>query len=226
MRILIVAATSLEVAPLLRTLHGRCTAGERLETFECAGHDVDVLTTGVGMVATASWCARTLSLGRYDLALNLGVCGAFDNRLTPGTVVHVVEDRLPELGAEDGEAFLTLSDLQLLGDDEFPFEGGRLVNRAPPANPTLGGLPAVGGITVNTVHGNHRSIASVVGRFAPHVETMEGAAFMYSCLTVGQVFAQVRAISNLVERRDRASWRMEEAIRSLNESARAIIDTL
>ena len=32
---------------------------------------------------------------------------------------------------------------------------------------------------------------------------MEGAAFMYACLIQGVPFAQVRAVSNIVERRNR-----------------------
>ena len=41
-------------------------------------HAIDVLTTGVGMVATAAWCSRVLAKQDYDLALNVGVCGSFD----------------------------------------------------------------------------------------------------------------------------------------------------
>jgi futalosine hydrolase len=51
--------------------------------------DVDVLVTGIGMVATAVRCARALALTPYDLALNVGICGSFDRALMPGSVVHV-----------------------------------------------------------------------------------------------------------------------------------------
>ena len=62
-----------------------------------------MLTTGVGMVATAAWCSQALAQTRYDLALNFGMCGSFDRALELGTVVHVRSDRIAELGAEDGE---------------------------------------------------------------------------------------------------------------------------
>src|SRR5204863_5282562 len=113
----------------------------------------------------------------YDWVLNAGLCGSFDSALPPGTVVHVVSEQLPEAGAEDGEAFLTLTDLRLLRKDEFPFQEARLVNAAPPTNEVLVRLPRVNGITVNTVHGNDGSIAAVVERCHPQVESMEGAAF-------------------------------------------------
>ena len=189
-------------------------------------HAVEVLTTGVGMVATAARCSRALAQERFDLALNLGVCGSFDPGLAPGRVVPVVADRLAELGAEDGDAFLTIQQLQLLDDDSFPFRGGQLVNAAPPRNAAVASLPAVSGITVNTVHGNEQSIARVVRRFAPQVESLEGAAFMYACLINEVPFAQVRAVSNVVESRNRAAWRMKEAIDNLGTAAREILQTL
>ncbi len=224
MRILVVAATSMEVAPLVAQLGGRPESGPGGKTCAYAGHDIDVLVTGVGMVATAARCSRALALKRYDLGLNFGVCGSFDRSLEPGDVVQVISDRIAELGAEDDEAFLTIQELNLVGDDDCPFKDGRLVNPAPPANATLSGLRAVTGITVNTVHGNRRSIAAVAERFKPHVESMEGAAFMYACMIHEIVFAQVRAVSNVVEKRNRGAWKMAEAIGSLGTIALNIIE--
>jgi futalosine hydrolase len=84
----------------------------------------------------------------------------------------------------------------------------------------------VSAITVNTVHGNERSIARVGERFDPQVESMEGAAFMYACRIQGVPFAQVRAVSNVVERRNRDAWKLPEAIRNLADTALKILDTV
>jgi len=176
------------------------------------------------MVATAAWCSRVLAEGRYDFALNLGLCGTFERSLPPGTVVHVISDRFSELGVEDGETLLTMEALPLLRDTELPFTGDRPMNTQSPRNEGLRLLPAVDGITVNTVHGADRSIADVVARFKPQVESMEGAAFMYTCLIHEVPFAQVRAVSNIVERRNRASWQTEEAVRRLGSAALGIVD--
>jgi futalosine hydrolase len=212
MRILIVSATAMEAASLKSIVRSRC------------GHDVDVLVTGVGMVATAAWTSRALTQSRYDLAFNVGVCGSFDAGLRPGTVVHVVSDQISELGAEDDRTFLTIQHLGLLGPDEKPFSNGLLVNSTPPDNAALRKLPGVRGITVNTVHGNRESIAAVSERCNPQVESMEGAAFMYACLIHGLPFAQVRAVSNIVESRNRAAWRISEAIANLEKVATEILD--
>ncbi len=204
MRILIVAATELEI-PLLRA---------RLRPH----HPIDVLVTGVGMVATAAGCARALARQRYDVAYNFGLCGAFDRSIPLGTVVHVTTDRLSELGVEDGDRLITLEELGLATGD------GVLRNAAPPPNAALASLREVNAITVNAVHGNERTIAAVVERLAPQVESMEGAAFAYACMLEGVPYAQVRAVSNVVERRNREAWRMDVAIRNLNETAAKMLD--
>lgn len=213
MRLLIVAATEGELVPLLSGLpEGR--------------HRVDRLVTGVGMVATSARVSRALAREAYDLALNVGLCGTFDRTLPLGSVVHVTTDGLPELGVEDGPAFVPAAAIGLVSADEPPFAGGRLVNPAPPVSTALAALPRVAGITVNTVHGDDTSIASVVDRCRPQVESMEGAAFMYACLIAGVPFAQIRAVSNLVERRNRAAWKVPEALEALGRTTRRILGDL
>jgi futalosine hydrolase len=203
MRILVVAATELEI-PLLQS-HTR------------NGHQIDVLVTGVGMVATAARCARALAQDSFDLAFNFGVCGSFDRSIEPGTVVHVTSDCVAELGAEDGDRFVSMLELGLVKESE-------MVNASPPVNPVLSALPRVKGITVNTVHGDEQSIARVVSRCDPQVESMEGAAFAYACTISNVAYAQVRAVSNVVERRNRDAWRMDLAIGRLNDTALKILE--
>ena len=224
MRILVVTATDAELAPLVTSLEPVAGRSSRLKSYAHERHAVDILTTGVGMVATATWCSGVFARERYDLVLNGGVCGSFRPALPPGTVVHVTTDRIADLGAEDGDALLSVQQLQLFWDDEFPWTRGRLVNSAPPLNEALGGLPVADAITVNTVHGNDLTIAAAVERYNPHVESMEGAAFMYSCLVHGLAFAQVRAVSNIVERRNRPAWKLQEAIDALSMTLLTVID--
>jgi futalosine hydrolase len=224
MRILLVAATDSEIAPLAGSLGPGVRRGERKTAFTFAGHELHVLVAGIGMVATAAWCSRALSEQSYDLALNVGVCGSFDRALQPGDLVHTVSERIVELGAEDGDRFLTLEQLNLVDATDRAYTRPELVNVSPPANAALLELPAVAGITVNTVHGNDRSIAAVRQRFNPQVETMEGAAFMYACMIHAVPFAEVRAVSNLVEKRNRSAWRLPEAIARLGTAVVRIIE--
>ena len=225
MRILIVAATAAEIDPLVAGLRFCADGDARVTRCKRGARDVDVLTTGVGMVATAAWCSRVLAMEEsYDMALNVGLCGSFDTSFVPGAVVHVITEQMPELGAEDDEAFISLQQLGLVEKNEFPYQAGRLMNAGPPLNEVLLRLPGVHGITVNTVHGNEQTIAAVRRRCAAQVESMEGAAFMYACLMHQIPFAEVRAVSNVVERRNRGAWKIEEAVHNLNAIALQIID--
>jgi futalosine hydrolase len=223
MKILLVSATYMEIASLVAKLRFVAETGPRTKTYTHGENEIDVLITGVGMVATSFWCSQLMTKKKYDLALNFGVCGSFDPALSSGKAVHIVADRIAELGAEDGEQFLDVHELNLLGENDFPYKWGQLVNLSPLSNPVINALPAVHAITVNTVHGNEQSIAFAAERFKPHVESMEGAAFMYACLLNELVFAQVRTISNKVERRNRDAWKMAEAIRALGETGLEIL---
>jgi futalosine hydrolase len=225
MRILVAAATAAEVAPLMAAAGIDDTSSVRPSRGRIAHHEIDLLITGVGMVATAFWSATALVRASYDLAFNLGLCGAFDRTLALGSVAHVTSDRFSELGAEDGDGFLTLPELGLMQADEHPFRGGAIVNHTPPAIAALHRLPGVSGITVNTVHGRDASIAEVARRHAPQVESMEGAAFMYACSIAAVPYAQVRAVSNLVERRNRAAWQIGPAVAALSAAAIEIVET-
>jgi futalosine hydrolase len=223
MRILIVAATDTEVSFLLERV-GSGQQRQRLVEHVYAGRELHILVTGVGMVATAAWCSRALAERRYDLALNVGLCGSFEKSIVPGTVVHVVSDCFAELGAEDGVRFLTLRELGL--EDKMDARLGcvELRNESPPAIPAVGRLPKARGITVNTIHGHDPSIAAVVERFHPQVESMEGAAFMYACLMYDVPFAQIRAVSNAVERRNRSAWKVQAALEAVGHAAFEVVN--
>ncbi len=211
MRVLIVAATEGELARVVT---------------DSTRHQVATLVTGVGMVATAAHVSRALAREAYDVALNVGLCGAFDRALPLGAVVHVVRDHCSELGVEDGATFVTAAEIGLVAAEEPPYTGGLLLNDRPPTCAALDTLPRVTGITVNTVHGDEHSIAAVMSRCQPQVESMEGAAFMYACLVAGVRFAQVRAVSNYVERRNRAAWDIPAAVTALGRTTTSILEQL
>ncbi len=226
MHLLIVSATYMEIAPLVARLKFITENDQRMKFYSFGTHHIDVLITGVGMVATAAWTAKALSNRKYDAALNLGVCGSFDKSIEIGKVVHVLTDRFADLGAEDDEKFLSVNEMNLLGENEFPFMWGQLVNQTVPNYERILNLTGVNGISVNTVHGNETSIAKIVKRLNPHVESMEGAAFFYACMIDKIPCAQIRAVSNVVEKRNRESWNIALAIKNLNEKALEIISSL
>jgi futalosine hydrolase len=216
MRSLIVAATEQEIAPLLRAMKFRGDIYPQLRSYQHKEAEVDVLITGIGMVATAAWVSRVLTQNQYSCSINAGICGSFDRGIALGEVLRVQTDCIPELGAEDDQQFLPAHEMGLLDKNEFPFQNAVIRGSEATVFGSLIELKAVSGITVNKVHGNETSIANVVERLKPQVESMEGAGFLYACAIAGVPGIQVRAVSNYVEKRNRHSWKIEDAIRNLN----------
>ncbi|MGB0917226.1 MAG: futalosine hydrolase [Flavobacteriales bacterium] len=177
---------------------------------------VDMLVTGVGMVATTHVLTKELSKKQYDLVVDVGIGGSFNPAIKIGDVVQVTADRLVELGVEDNGKFVPAHEMDLVNADELMFETELTVSNLTKAN----------GITVNTVHGTQETIAAVVKQFNPDVETMEGAAVAYVCQQFDVPWVQIRAISNRVEPRNRAAWNINLAIKNLQESVNTFLDAL
>jgi futalosine hydrolase len=230
--ILLVAATAAEIRPLVERLKLAPHNGTGLLKSDAYGHKIDLMITGVGLTATAYKLGRRLAERYYHLVLNLGVAGAFrpmgeQDRYRanhcPGSLVHVVTERFGDLGAEAAQETpmdfhrdrLDLFEMGLLERDEFPFVDGLLANGLDASGSPLELLPRVHGLSVNLVHGEPESIRRCRERYDPDVESMEGAAVFYACICEKQAFAEVRAISNWVEPRNRRAWKIPQAVDAL-----------
>lgn len=215
MKLLIVAATEKEVSVL-----------EKEHWQKNNSHDIDFLITGAGIPATTYALTKKLSGKKYDLALNMGLAGTFREEIKIGEVVNVVTDCFADIGAEDGEKFLTLSQLGLLDADKFPFWNGKLKTDEAQHHATLQSMKNVKAITVNKMHGNADSIQRVIKKYHPDIESMEGAAFLYVCMMEKTPCIQLRAISNRVERRNRHSWNMDLSLQNLNHVIAEFIESI
>lgn len=217
MNILLAAATEAEISPTLQWLREAWGTGDG-QRFYRAGINVEVVCTGVGLIHSTAALTRVLVGGPFHFAVQAGVAGAYNRALQLGEVVSVREEVLGDLGAEDGDKFLDVFDLGLAREDDFPFTGGRLLRLPGEGAPAVffSELKEVVGLTANTVSGRTSTIEARSKRWRPDVETMEGAPFHYCCLQAGIPFAQLRAISNYVEPRNRENWKMGEAIAALN----------
>jgi len=214
--LLIVSATSLEIKPLLTELGKGRALQNHVTRYWYRNFQVDILITGVGMVPTAVFTSIALAKYSYDAVINAGICGSFNRDIPIGKVLNINTDCLPETGAEDGEHFLSIIDLKLLDQDEFPFFGGKLINDSVFDSSLIKSLLLSNGVTVNTVHGNEQSIATFLSRHTVDVESMEGAAFMYSCKLSKARFIQIRSVSNYIEDRDVSKWNIPLAVHTLN----------
>ncbi len=217
MKLLIISATSIEIKPLITGLGKGRVLQHHVTRYRYKQFDIDILITGVGMVPTAVFTSIVLSKYKYDAVFNVGICGSFNLDIPLGTVLNITSDCLPETGAEDGEHFLSLIDLKLLDQDKFPFSGGKLINDSVFDSNLINSLLIATGVTVNTVHGNALNIESFLKRQHVDVESMEGAAFMFSCKLHRKRHIQIRSVSNYIEDRDVSKWDIQLAIQNVNQ---------
>ena len=199
MQILLVAATELEIAPFLKKKPA-----------------ADFLITGVGCPATIYHLTKRLQQIDYDLVIHAGIAGSFTTSLKLGDVVLVKQDHFADIGISENEQFYTVFEKGLGDENAFPYNKGWLDNNG--AFIDRSQLQKVKALTVNTVTDNEVQIKQLVSKYDPHIETMEGAAMHYICLEENVSFLQLRAISNYVGERDKAKWKMNEAIENLNEA--------
>lgn len=216
MKLLIVSATSLEIKPFISEMGKGRVLQNHVIRYTYKNFQIDILITGVGMVPTAVTTTIVLARYKYDAVFNVGICGSFNKEIPIGKVLNITSDCLPETGAEDGEHFLSIIDLKLLDQDEFPFTGGKLINDSVFESSLINGLLISTGVTVNTVHGNAQNIEAFLARHPVDIESMEGAAFMYSCKMLKTRFIQIRSVSNYIEDRDVSKWNIPLAVHNLN----------
>ncbi len=223
MKILLVAATSFELAPTEEWLRLNCQEIGNYH-FKKDFLEVRLLLTGVGLPLTTYALTKMLSSGaKFDLVINAGIAGALHQDLAIGDVVQVISEQFADVGVEEADgAFTSVHDLNLLPPDQFPFTGGKLIN--PDADHSF--LPAVDAISVNKVHGYPASIERLHQKYKADIESMEGAAVFYVCLQEQIRFLQIRSISNYVEARNREKWDIPLAINQLNEVVVNMLATL
>lgn len=220
MKILIVSATEKEIFPIKKRLKVNKSTVCTMKYTVIKDLYVDFLETGIGGVFTTYALTKLLSEKKYDVVINAGIAGSFTPKLSIGDVVFVESDQFADLGIEDKDDFYTIFEKGFIPEDQFPFKNTILEN----PYDFNSDLKKVSGITVNTTHGNIKSVELFKKKFKADIETMEGAAIFYVCLQEGARFMQIRAISNYVEERNVANWDIPLAINNLNQKLFEIIN--
>ncbi len=225
MKILITSATFYEIKDFITYLTKREYADGSFFSAKFYNLDIDILITGVGPVLTTYKLTKQILGKHYDFALNLGICGSFpDSRISLGQTVNITVEQFGDLGINDNGNFITMFEANFIDPDEYPFTAGTLVN---PFNfPDIGNIVDhnnVHSITVCSASGEISQIYKRTDKYRAQVENMEGAAFFYVMLQNNIPFLEIRAVSNIVEPRNKEKWEILHAIQKLNESAQGIL---
>jgi futalosine hydrolase len=177
--------------------------------------DVVVETVGVGPAAAAAGTARLLAATPYRAVVSVGIGGGFPGRAAVGATVLGARSIAADLGAETPDGFLPV---EQLGFGTSVLEAdAELIKALAAAHPEA----VVGDIlTLSTVTGTAATAARLAGRHPAAVaEAMEGYGVATAAAAAGVPFAELRAISNPVGPRDRAAWRLGEALAALTRAA-------
>jgi futalosine hydrolase len=186
--------------------------------------EIEVLIAGVGSISTAWELQKWISVNnRPDLAINCGIAGSYKEKIKIGDIVMPVSDCFADAGVEDGNAFLTLSEAGLTDANMFPFTDGNILAQNEYVDRLKERVMPVRAITVNTATGSDATRGKLAEKFNPDIETMEGAAFFYICSRAKIPFLSLRAISNMVEIRNRQKWDIPLALKNLSETLNDVI---
>ncbi|MEU8589050.1 futalosine hydrolase [Streptomyces sp. NPDC048664] len=186
----------------------------------------DLLAAGVGpgraAAATASaLTAAALRGAPYGLVVCAGIAGGFAPHAPVGSLVVADEIIAADLGAETPDGFLPVADLGF----------GTSAHR-PPASLVRDLADATGArtgavLTVSTATGGAARATELRARHPQALaEAMEGFGVAEAAAAHGTPAVEVRAVSNPVGPRDRAAWRIGDALTALTEGFAALAPVL
>ncbi|MFK4065858.1 futalosine hydrolase [Streptomyces sp. NPDC029674] len=212
-RVLVATAVPAERDAVARALTEGPDAGHAAH----AAH-IDVLAVGVGPAAaaagTATALARAAATGRpYGLVVSAGIGGGFPPHAPVGSLVVADEITVADLGAETPDGFAPVTEL-----------GFGAVTHRPPAALVREVADACGAatgtvLTVSTVTGSAERAAELRLRHPRALaEAMEGFGVAEAAALHGLPVLEIRAVSNPVGPRDRAAWRIGDALAALTEA--------
>ncbi|WP_405881506.1 futalosine hydrolase [Streptomyces sp. NBC_01136] len=193
-------------------------ATEATEATAPARTTLDLLAAGVGPALAAASVAGALTAGAlggtpYDLVVSTGIGGGFQPEARLGTLVVADEITAADLGAETADGFLPVTEL-----------GFGTVSHRPPETLVRDLVAATGGragtvLTVSTVTGSAERAAELRARHPRALaEAMEGFGVAEAAAAHGVPVLEMRAVSNPVGPRDRAAWRIGDALATLTEA--------
>lgn len=213
-RVLVVTAVEAEQAAIQRGLQA---GGRSLGRFR-------VIAGGVGPASAAASTAYALALAEaesrpYGLVLSAGIAGGFSGQAPLGSLVVASRVIAADLGAESADGFLSVDELGFGSAQIAAFEpwSSRLATALREAS-----LPVVTGpvLTASTVTGTAATAEQWSRRYpGAAAEAMEGFGAATAAEQRGVPFVELRAISNAVGPRDRASWKIKEAFAALEQAS-------
>ncbi|MBL1067536.1 futalosine hydrolase [Streptomyces sp. 7-21] len=185
------------------------------------GRVLEPVAAGVGPAAAAAQAAARLATGRFRAVISAGIGGGFAPVAPVGSVVVASRVVAADLGVRTADGFTSVTDLGFGTAEHLPPEAL--------ARPAAEAAGAVFGpvLTVSTVTGTAERAAELAARYpGAAAEAMEGFGVAEAARLHGVPVLEVRAVSNAVGPRDRAAWRVPQALTALSEAFGKIVPVL
>ncbi|MFI6156142.1 futalosine hydrolase [Kitasatospora sp. NPDC051170] len=224
-RLLVVVAVPAEAQAVLRGLPGGAEEpalpGGGL--YRSLGAAVDVLAAGVGPAAAAAGASAALAARPYALVVSAGIAGGFAPHAPVGATVLADAIVAADLGAETPEGFADVTELGFGTVRHTPPPAvlalaAQALASGAPGDPVLGPV-----LTVSTVTGTAERAAALAARHpGAAAEAMEGFGVAEAAARHGLPALELRTVSNPVGPRDRAAWRIGEALAALERAFAAL----
>lgn len=210
-RILVMTAVEAERDAVLRGLRGD-------SRFEVALAGVGPAMAAARTAAKLAERSDSRNLG-YSLVISAGIGGGFVGVADVGSLVVSSRIVAADLGAETPDGFVPLDELGF-GSARLDVDGAlaEQLRRAMAAAGLNAHIGAV--LTVSTVTGSAATAEERAARIADAAaEGMEGFGVATAATERGVPVMEIRAISNAVGPRDRAAWRIKEALDALEAAS-------
>ncbi|MCS7463357.1 futalosine hydrolase [Paenibacillus doosanensis] len=211
-----------------RVLVATAVEAEKEAVLRGLGNDprFDVIAAGVGPVAAAVGATKALAAAPYGLVVIAGIAGGFAEQAAIGSLVVASEIIAADLGAETPDGFCSL--------DELGFGSARIAVDLARAERLAEALAAAGlsarlgpVLTLSTVTGTAETSAALAKRVpGAAAEAMEGFGIAAAALYRGVPVLELRAVSNAVGPRDRAAWRIGDALQALQSASKVLQEVL
>lgn len=202
MSLLIVSATYIEAQRIVESLKMKKVSSFLYSSKE---NNADLLVTGIGSVATVFAMMSLRNISMYEMFINVGISGSFNQKIEIGSVINVKSDFFGDIGINTEKGYLPVFESHFNSAYNNLINNGKIYNTSDyPA--FFRDLKKCNGVTVNETEKKNFIDADI--------ETMEGAAFMLVSKHYKKVFLQLRGVSNVIGKTKKTDWDISSPINS------------
>ena len=182
--------------------------------------ELHAFSVGVGPVAAAVGTVTLLAMG-YQMVVCAGIAGGFRSRVEVGDVVLANLATYADLGVRVDGGFLSLRDIGIDQDSSLALGDQRVVDRMSAARVLVGEV-----LTLSAMTGTKADADELAVRYPRALaEAMEGFAVIAAARFNHDVryVAEIRAISNIIGRRDLSTWNIPLAFSALADAMSTLL---